>query len=289
MAEGVKGTLAKGGIDLTVDGIGGQGWVDGKISDKSRLAAEKKRQTELAAKLAPPKKIINKIGMKLTLIPAGDFMMGSNSGKDEEKPVHRVRISKAFYLGTTEVTQKVWKSVMGTEPWKEGSKAKEGNDYAASYISWNDAQAFCKKISEKEGKKYRLPTEAEWEYACRAGTTTKASFGDAIDKLGDYAWYKDNTEDVGEKYANRVGQKRPNPWGLYDIHGNVWEWCSDVRGSYENSPTTDPQGPRAGTSRVVRGGSCWNSASSCRSASRYYYSPSCRYGSLGFRVVCSSE
>ena len=162
---------------------------------------------------------------------------------------------------------------------------KEGTDYAATYVSWEDATEFCKKLSVKEGKTYRLPTEAEWEYACRAGTTTKYGFGDDDSRLGDYAqnWAVGNAKN--EKYANAVGQKKPNAWGLYDMHGNVLEWCSDWHGYkyYGESPASDPTGLASGWLRVHRGGSWSNTPADCRSANRSVNSPGDRHDSLGFR------
>ena len=238
---------------------------------------------------------INSIGMKLVEIPAGEFLMGSPESEeyrdDDDEQQHRVRLSKSFYLQTTEVTQGQWRAVMGTEPWKDKSLVKEGSDYAASYVNWEDATEYCGKLSAKEGRTYRLPTEAEWEYACRCGTTTAYSFGGDASSLKDYAWFDDNADDVDEKYAHQVGQKRPNAWGLYDMHGNVWEWCSDWYGEdyYGNSPSVDPSGPSSGSSRVLRGGSWLSSAQLCRSAFRVWNTPSSRNGYYGFRVVCVLE
>ena len=150
-----------------------------------------------------------------------------------------------------EVTQAQWQAVMGTTPWDVAKNVKEGDDYPASYVNWPDAVEFCRKLSEKEGLEYRLPTEAEWEYACRAGTTTAYSFGDDASELGEYAWYKENAWGAGQKHPHTVGQKKPNPWGLYDMHGNVWEWCSDWRGDYSSESVTDPAGPSSGSVRTV--------------------------------------
>jgi formylglycine-generating enzyme required for sulfatase activity len=190
-----------------------------------------------------------------------------------------------FYMQTTEVTQGQWKAVMGTEPWKGKGDVREGANYAATHVSWDDAIAYCKKLSEAEDKTYRLPTEAEWEYACRAGTETAWSFGDDEKALGDYAWYRENTTDIGEEYAHQVELKKPNAFGLYDMHGNVYEWCHDYYGVYKQSPAQDPPGPARGSFRVLRGGS-WNENSRCRSSafrlSREAYH---RYFSIGFRVV----
>ena len=162
---------------------------------------------------------------------------------------------------------------------------QEGPNNPATYVSWNDAVEFCRKLSEQEGEEYRLPTEAEWEYACRAGTTTAHSFGDDVSKLEQYAWFDKNAWDIGEKYAHRVGQKLPNPWGLYDMHGNVYEWCQDWYAPYGSEKTlTDPMGPAQGErSRVLRGGSFLNQSSDVRSASRANDQPDNRYLLIGFR------
>ena len=189
-------------------------------------------------------RIENSIGMVLVPIPAGEFMM-------RDQPLHRVTLTKSFYLGRTEVTQGQWKAVMGTTPWNSEKFVKEGDDYPATNVGWEDAVEFCRKLSEKEGVEYRLPTEAEWEYACRAGTTTAYSFGDDESQLGEYAWIEENTVDVGEKYAHIVGQKKPNPWGLYDMHGNVFEWCQDWYGEYPSGAVTDPDWASLGRSPCV--------------------------------------
>jgi formylglycine-generating enzyme required for sulfatase activity len=221
---------------------------------------------ELGRKDVPKPKtgntITNTIGMKFNKIPDGTFLMGSlafgPSGLKDEH-LHKVTITKPFYVQTTEVTQGQWKAVMGTEPWKGDTEVKEGANYPATYVNWDNAVAYCKKLSEKEGKTYRLPTEAEWEYACRAGTKTAWSFGDNEKEMGDYAWYPKNTKDIGEDYAHQVRLKKPNAFGLYDMHGNVLEWCSDYYESdyYEQSPEQDPQGPTTGFGRVYRGGAWW--------------------------------
>ncbi|MFO7906361.1 MAG: formylglycine-generating enzyme family protein [Pirellulaceae bacterium] len=235
--------------------------------------------------------ITNSIGMTLKLVPAGEFMMGSPEDElhrgEDEGPQHRVRITQPFYLGETEVTQGQWEAVMDTQPWQGELYAEEGSDYPANYISWEDAVAFCERLSEKEGRTYRLPTEAEWEYACRAGTDTAYTFGDDPSELGEYAWFKDNVDAVGEEYAHEVGRKRANDFGLYDMHGNVWEWCADWYDSdyYGGSPTEDPSGPTSGSGRVSRGGSWSTDAGHCRSARRSRYSPGYRFITRGFRVA----
>ena len=235
----------------------------------------------------------NNIGMVFSLIPAGEFMMGSpesEEGRKYDEHQHRVRITKPYYMQTNEVTQGQWKLVMGTEPWKGHEYVKEGADYAASYISWEDAVKFCRKLSQRAGVAYRLPTEAEWEYACRAGTATAYSFGGSSGQLGEHGWFEDNAHDVGENYAHLVDQKRANGFRLSDMHGNVWEWCSDWHDTeyYKTSPVNDPQGPSSGSCRVVRGGSWDFTLRYCRSANRYGFTPSKHYCSLGFRVVRSS-
>jgi formylglycine-generating enzyme required for sulfatase activity len=251
------------------------------------------------------KTITNTIGMKLNLIPAGTFMMGSPVTEEGREAIHigsegqhKVTISKAFYIQTTEVTQGQWKAVMGTEPWKGKSYVKEGPNYAASYVSRNDAVAFSKKLSSNEGKMYRLPTEAEWEYACRAGTKTRWSFGDDEKELGDYAWHFDNTHGVDDRYPHQVGLKKPNAFGLYDMHGNIGEWCSDWYGAdyYQQSREKDPQGPLKVQSekeggfkllgRVLRGGAWTGSGEyQFRSANRFWGTVHHPATTSGFRVV----
>jgi sulfatase modifying factor 1 len=188
-------------------------------------------------------------------------------------------------MQTTEVTQGQWKAVMDTEPWKGNIYVKEGANYAATWVSWDDAVAYCKKLSEREGKTYRLPTEAEWEYACRAETTTTWSFGDDEKALGDYAWYRENARDIDEKYAHQVELKKPNAFGLYDMHGNVLEWCHDYyeEDYYKQSPAKDPTGPTSGSSRVLRGGSWSYYSRNTRSA--YRGRVVAGRGLYGFRVV----
>jgi formylglycine-generating enzyme required for sulfatase activity len=170
-----------------------------------------------------PKEFTNSIGMKLVLIPAGEFMMGSpETEKDrspDESPQHKVRISKPFYMGAMEMTQAQWKAVM-----EENNPSNfKGDDLPVEKVSWEDCQEFLKKLSAKEGKTYRLPTEAEWEYACRAGTTTRFNAGDDDKALDSVGWHEGNSESK----THPVGQKKPNAWGLYDMLGNVEEWCED--------------------------------------------------------------
>jgi len=217
----------------------------------------------------PKKLITNSIGIKLVLVPAGEFLMGSpdsdRNAYEDERPQHPVKITRPFYLGVTEVTQEQYERVMDENP----SKFEGDPQRPVETVRWKDAVEFCRRLSEKEGKTYRLPTECQWEYACRAGSTTRWCFGDSAEQLPDYAWYAANLV----RTSRPVGQKKPNAWGLYDMHGNLWEWCSDWydRDYYRNSPRNDPAGPSssAGLGHVVRGG-CWsNLPRNCRSAVRH--------------------
>ncbi len=200
------------------------------------------------------KSVTNSIGMELIEIPAGKFTMGSplKEHHDHEAQV-AVTLTKPFGLGKTEVTQGQWKSVRGTEPWDGKAGVKTDKDRPATYVSWGDATEFCEKLTDLERKagklkaneEYRLPTEAQWEYACRAGTTTAFSFGDDESKLGEYAWYDGNTKNIDREWAHKVGTKKPNPWGLHDMHGNVAEWCEDWHDE-KLSGGVDPVGLNAG-------------------------------------------
>ena len=229
--------------------------------------------------------------------------MGSNH-KEDERPVHRVRITKPFLLGQTEVTQGQFKKVTGTTPWHGLKHVTDGPDRPASYVSWEHAVEFCRQLTEAErragrlaaDRSYRLPTEAEWEYACRAATRTTWSFGDEERFLEEHAWFRGNTVDRGDAEPHEVGLKKPNPWGLLDMHGNLNEWCGDwyANNSYKPSPPdavmTDPRGPSAGGSfRIIRGGNLYDGPIGCRAAVRYVAIPSSREPMTGFRVVCEIE
>ncbi len=245
--------------------------------------------------------ITNSIGMKLKLIPAGEFMMGSPANEanrnEDEGPQHKVGITKAFYMGVTEVTQGQWFAVMGTKPWagrefvQEGDRefVREGDTYPAMYVSWDDAVVYCEKLSAREGKTYRLPTEAEWEYACRGGTSTDYSFGSGSGSLKDYAWFDENAYGIGESHAHTVGMKKSNPFGLYDMHGNVFEWCADIYDaksySSRSGTTMDPMSSAGSGYRVLRGGSWYFNSGDSRSANRSRNRPGSRSLNVGFRVV----
>ena len=245
------------------------------------------------AKAQAPKEITNSIGVKLVLIPKGTFMMGSpesEQGRNENETQHEVTISKDYYLGVYEVTQAQYEKVMGKNlSLFQGAKVgNENADLPVENVSWDEAVKFCKKLSalpeeKKAGRVYRLPTEAEWEYACRAGSKTAYSFDDEEGLLPEYGWFRRNSS----RRTHTVGLLEPNAWGLHDMHGNVWEWCSDWYEEYPKGAVSDPTGPKEGSYRVLRGG-CWNDeAAYCRSAFRYRFDPSYRSYSLGFRVALS--
>jgi formylglycine-generating enzyme required for sulfatase activity len=253
----------------------------------------------------PPKEITNSVGMKLVLIPAGRFTMGSPADEPHSRPnetLHKVEISKPFYMGSLEVTEQQFAQVMGIEPRVVQQKNSNGRvignkvipftSVPVSTVTWFDANEFCEKLSnvpeeKKERREYRLPTEAEWEYACRAGTQSAYSFGDSPSELGNYGWYRGNAGTNKNERIKLGGQKRPNAWGLYDMHGNAHEWCLDLYANYREGFALDPAvRARAGAmimSKVIsRGGGSNSPAEFCRSANRnspYADDPG------GFRVV----
>jgi len=231
-----------------------------------------------------------RFGMNFVYIPAGDFLMGSppteKNRNSDVVPQHNVKISKGFWMGQTEVTQAQYKAVMGTNP-----SHFKGDNNPVENVSWDNATEFCRKLSQKEGNTYRLPTEAEWEYACRAGTTTPFNTGQTIstDQAnydGDYV-YGNGRKGTDRGKTTEVGSFSPNAFGLYDMHGNVYEWCQDWYDEdyYSNSPSVDPQGPNTGEYRVLRGGSWYNYPRGCRSANRYRLTPDGTNDGSGFRVV----
>jgi formylglycine-generating enzyme required for sulfatase activity len=235
----------------------------------------------------PTSKVIPNLDLELVSIAAGTFTMGSPAkvGRfSNEVPQTEVTISKSFWLGKTEVTQGQWESLMEGNP-----SSFKGPDLPVESVSWEDAMAFCEKLTQREreadrlpeGYVYTLPTEAQWEYACRAGTTTRFSFGDNDSDLGDYGWYNLNSRNS----PHPVGEKLENSWGLYDMHGNVWEWCRDWYGNYPGGTITDPAGHDSGSSRILRGGAWGGDAESCRSAYRDANRPVSAYESYGFRLA----
>jgi formylglycine-generating enzyme required for sulfatase activity len=286
------------------------------------------KKKEISEGLVLPEELTNSIGMKFRLIQPGTFMMGNERSVEEfieqfpemktwnrewitrSDPSHSVRMSKGYYLGKYAVTVGDFKRFVDKVGYKtEGERDGKGaygwtgkewvQDAKITWrnpgftqtdqdpvvcVSWNDAESYCQWLSEVEGKSYRLPTESEWEYSCRAGSRTAYCFGEGEARLGEYAWYGKNS---GSK-THPVGQKAPNAWGLYDMHGNVWEWCSDWYGDYPSGSVTDPTGASTGSYRVFRGG-CWSDvAAGCRSALRSGYDPSRRNCNLGFRLALSS-
>jgi formylglycine-generating enzyme required for sulfatase activity len=256
---------------------------------------------------APPKVGENTLGMTFVYVPAGSFPMGCGESDDgclyDEKPRHLVTISQPFYLGKYTVTQAQWDAVMGARP----GVFKGEDDLPVETVSWNDAQEFIRRLNALENTdKYRLPTEAEWEYAARAGTVTKFSFDAA--HAGEYAWFWDNSGNA----THPVGKKLPNPLGLHDMHGNVWEWVQDwygedwyarllaaspanpLRGTNstlkdEKGFSRDPSGPPEGEFRVLRGGGWSNDLRYLRSAHRHGYPPDARRANIGFRVALPAE
>ncbi len=239
------------------------------------------------------KEITNSFGMKLVLIPAGKFTMGSpdgEAGRDVVETQHEVTISQDYYLGAYEVTQDQYKNVMGANPSRVLFRDGEfDGGRPATNMSWQEAGAFCQKLSEqaeekKLGRVYRLPTEAEWEYACRAGRQTVYSFGDSPESLGLFAAYEKNSRGM----TANVGSKKPNDWGLFDMHGNVWEYCADWDVDYQTGPVVDPKGPNEGTHRSIRGGSVNMDVQQCRAAIRCIWDPKFGSSDIGFRVVVNA-
>ena len=226
----------------------------------------------------------NALGMKFVYVPPGTFIMGSppyEPGRYHDEIRHQVTLTHGFYMQTTPVTQGQWTAIMGINP----SHFNDcGDNCPVEQISWNEVQKFIRRLNQRTGKSYRLPTESEWEYACRTGTRTRFFFGNSDSQLGLYAWYDENSG----RTTHPVAQKQPNAWGLYDMYGNVWEWCSDWYGDYPSGSVTDPAGPASGDNRVIRGGS-WNcDARYCRSAIRGGYGPGFRFYNLGFRLAASA-
>ena len=234
---------------------------------------------------------VNGVSFKMKLVEAGTFTMGATAEQtgayNNESPAHQVTISKDFYLGETEVTQALWYAVMGQKPTTDGdyqwtSSKGLGDNYPAYYITWDDCQEFIAKLNQLTGLTFRLPTEAEWEYAARGGNkATTQTLYSGSNTIDDVAWYDDNSSSK----ANQVAAKSANALGLYDMSGNVWEWCYDRYGSYGSGARTDPTGPTSGPYRVHRGGSYGNYSWNCRVSYRYYSSPDGRYNNFGLRLA----
>ena len=223
---------------------------------------------------------VNGVSFDMVRVEGGTFRMGATSEQEDEaysneKPVHSVTLS-SYYIGKTEVTQALWQAVMGSNP----SNFK-GSNLPVECVSWNDCQEFIKKLNRLTGRNFRLPTEAEWEFACRGGNNSCGYKYSGSNKLGSVAWYIGNS---GGK-THPVGTKAPNELGIYDMSGNVWEWCSDWYADYTSYSQTNPTGPQSGSYRVIRGG-CWsNGARGCRSSIRTDNYPTIRYFGLGLRLA----
>lgn len=268
---------------------------------EASLAADRKTRTTTEGRRAGEERDDNVLQMKLVWCPPGEFSMGSrktekNDSTAREPEAVNVRLTRGFWLGKYEVTQAQWLNLKKPAFWKGEQRIREGDDHPATYLSWENAMAFCRRLTEYEGRsgrlpegwEYTLPTEAQWEYACRAGTTTQFSFGDDESQLDEYAWFRKNASDAGENYAHPVGTKKPNLFGLHDMHGNVWEWCRDG-GQTKLLGGTDPVIAPRGETRVMRGGSFGWTADMCRSSTRGWHdavqSRDNLFGDLGFRVA----
>ena len=224
----------------------------------------------------------NGISIEMVKVEAGSFNMGATpemqAPYEVEKPVHRVTLTNNYYIGKYEVTQALWQAVMGSNP-----SYFKGDDLPVEQVSWNDCQDFISKLNAMTGKRFRLPSEAEWEYAARGGKKSRGYQYSGSNTLGDVAWYEGNS---GSK-THAVGTKQPNELGIYDMTGNVYEWCQDWYGSYSSSPQTNPIGAVSGSSRVDRGGSWFFTAKHCRSSYRFNLTPGYRLNFLGLRLVLS--
>ena len=233
------------------------------------------------------------VPLTMVWIPGGTFQMGRYAGEQDsytyEDPQHAVTVG-GYWLAKYELTKRQWTAVMGTTPWAGQSYVLADLDSPAVYVSWNDAQSFLTEVNSYTGRTFHLPSEAQWEYACRGGTQTRFYWGDdpGYTAIGDYAWYEGNAWSAGQQYAHVVGTKLPNAFGLYDMSGNVWEWCED---DWHGSYTGAPEGGQAwvdsprGSHRVLRGGGWYNSGYYCRSAYRYYSTPGGTFSNYGFRIA----
>jgi len=252
-------------------------------------AKAKQLQQTWADYLGEPVQMTNSIGMKLVVIPPGSCTLGGSG--DVPAPI---TLTRPFHIGAHEVTQGEWHAIMGTEPWKGRDDVQTGPYVPATYVNWTDAMKFCRRLTDQErtaGRiqpqwEYRLPTVAEWEYSTRAGTTSLYFFGDNATQIDQYAWHRKNTKDDGAAYAHAVGLKKPNPWGLYDVHGNVWELCSNWFAGRVPSGS-NPEGPKSGELKSNRGGAWLSNTPQVSSSIRASNKPEYASGALGFRIVLS--
>ena len=267
-------------------GTAGYDWHSGELEDHHSTSVMEGSKDSKSGKT-----ISNSVGMHFVYIPPGSYIMGSPSnevGRTIDEEQHRVTLTNGYYVQTTEVTQKQWKAVMGELP-RYIKKCSE--ECPVERLSWKDAQTFISKLNQLEGVDYyRLPTEAEWEYAARAGTITAFPNGEITNaacgdqKMSDIGWYCGNSKSYPH---HPVAQKAPNSWGIYDMHGSVWEWCSDWYSSYPQGSVTDPSGPSDGIERVIRGGGLGDNARSCRSANRLSLGSDITIDNIGMRLVRS--
>ena len=260
---------------INIDGKNSKAQVGLRKIEEKQDTIEKKQKTELEAQKKQQNKNLN----NMVFVKGGTFQMGSNKGDSDEKPIHSVTVSD-FYIGKYEVTQKEWKDVMGSNP----SKWK-GDNLPVEQVSWNDVQEFIKKLNSKTGLNYRLPTEAEWEFVARGGNKSNGYKYSGSNDIGSVAWYNSNS---GSK-THSVGGKKANELGIYDMSGNVYEWCNDWFGNYSSSSQTNPKGASSGLFRVYRGGSWASSAKFCRIADRYHRYPDSSNYYIGFRLSRSSK
>jgi formylglycine-generating enzyme required for sulfatase activity len=225
----------------------------------------------------------NSIGMRFLYMPPGKFLMGSPEGeadRNDDETLHEVTITMGFYIQETPVTQGQWQSLVGYNP---SEFCEYTDEHPVEQVTWEECVDFANRLkSQEKGRIYRLPTEAEWEYACRAGTTGRYCFGDDEAMLDEYGWFQDNADG----HTHPVASKKPNPRGLYDMHGNVWEWCRDTFGDYPEGPATDPLGALQGAYRTGRGGAWSDPAKACRSAYRSGSAPTNSGSDMGFRLAC---
>ncbi|MEZ6061805.1 MAG: formylglycine-generating enzyme family protein [Planctomycetaceae bacterium] len=294
-ASGLAGCQESPDGSTTAGGTAGAGSVSAAANPENLvpepfesipLASDTSHPSEAIPQGTQPGEIreLTPLGIKFVWCPPGTFVMGSKEdafGRKMNEPQVEVTLTKGFWMQQTEVTQTQYKALMGINP-----AFHKGEQQPVESISWDDANEFCRRMSElpsekSAGNTYRLPTEAEWEYACRAGTTTVFSFGDNDEGAEDYGWFNVNSE----RTTHPVAGKLPNPWGLYDMHGNVAEWCSDLYGEYSSAPVTDPAGGESGDKRVLRGGGWFYVAENARSTHRDAYPSSTTYVGLGFRLL----